>query len=234
MSSREDFHSNNRPAAGPTADRGPKLRAVLDPLDRVPEVIFGVLMAVSFTGSISVADAGRADIHTMIFAAFGCNIAWGLTDAVMYLLGVITERQRKVHLLRQLQATRDLREAHRLITDALPERLAAGVSPAVIEGLHRQLLGLTPPKTVLGLRDLRAALAIFLLVVVSTFPVVVPFLFLHDTALALRSSNLLALLTLFIGGYVLGKYAGASPWRYGTALTVAGAALMAAIIALGG
>jgi VIT1/CCC1 family predicted Fe2+/Mn2+ transporter len=75
---------------------------------------------------------------------------------------------------------------------------------------------------------------VFLLVVLATFPVVVPFMLLDQTAPAVRVSNLVALAMLFIAGWMLARYAGGTPWRGGAALAVTGAVLMAAIIALGG
>lgn len=46
-------------------------RRVLDPIDRVSEVLFGLIMVLTFTGSISVAEGGRESIHTMLFSAPG-------------------------------------------------------------------------------------------------------------------------------------------------------------------
>ncbi len=109
------------------ATEGEAKRAiVLDPLDRVSEVVFGVLMAMSFIGSLSVATAGSTEVRTMVSAALGCNLAWGLTDAVMFLIRKSTERHRKVALLKRLHAIQDLPAAHRLIASELPERLAPG------------------------------------------------------------------------------------------------------------
>lgn len=50
---------------------------VLDPIERVSEVIFGLLMAMTFIGALSVATAGREEIRTMMITALGCNLAWG-------------------------------------------------------------------------------------------------------------------------------------------------------------
>jgi len=55
---------------------------VLDPVERVSEVIFGLLMAMTFIGSINAATAGREEVRTMMLTALGCNLAWGLADAV--------------------------------------------------------------------------------------------------------------------------------------------------------
>ena len=193
-------------------------KRVLDPIERVSEVVFGVLMALSFTGALSVATAGREEVRTMMLTALGCNLAWGLTDAVMYLVGTVVERSRKVALLRRLVEAKGAEEAHRLISNALPERLIAAPLP----------------RSGLVWDDCAGALEVFGLVVLATFPVVIPFVFFHESQLALRISNGLAVATLFASGYILGRYAESSPWRFGLAMAAIGAVLVAAIIALGG
>lgn len=208
--------------------------SVLDPIDRASEIIFGVLMATTFTGSLSVATAGSQDIRTMMFAALGCNIAWGITDAVMYLVGIVTERHRQISLLKQLQATGDPQAGQRLIAKSLPDRLAAGASPVALEAIRKQLLTIKAPSSVLGKQDYAGALGVFVLVILSTFPVVIPFLFFSETAIALRLSNLLAIVTIFASGLVLGRYAGGKPWHYGLVMTAIGMVLVGIIIALGG
>lgn len=82
----------------------PRKWGVLEPIDRITEVIFGLLMAMTFIGSLSVATAGREEARLMLVAAFGCNLAWGLADAVIYLLRTWTERTRARTLLARLQA----------------------------------------------------------------------------------------------------------------------------------
>ena len=72
----------------------PSSGRVLDPVERVSEVIFGVLMAMTFIGALSVATGGREEVRTAMIAALGCNIAWGLVDAVMYVIAILTERTR--------------------------------------------------------------------------------------------------------------------------------------------
>jgi VIT1/CCC1 family predicted Fe2+/Mn2+ transporter len=141
----------------------------------------------------------------MLLTALGSNLAWGLTDAVMYLIGTATERRRKSGLLRRLHESRDKGEAHRLITDALPERLAAAAAEDTLEALRKRLVAAPVGSTGLGADDYASALGVFVLVVLATFPVVIPFIFIQESALALRMSNLLALATLFIGGYLLGR-----------------------------
>ena len=44
---------------------------LLDPVDRISEVLFGVIMAVTIVGSLSIATAGEAEVRTVMIAA-GC------------------------------------------------------------------------------------------------------------------------------------------------------------------
>ena len=106
----------------------------------------------------------------------------------------------------------------------------------VLEGMRRRLVELpsSPARSRLGVRDFKGAVGVFLLVVVATFPVVIPFFVFQQTAVALRVSNALSLVMLFAAGWALARYAGGSPWRGGAAMAVTGAALIGAIIALGG
>lgn len=213
-----------------------KRARVLDPVERVTEVIFGLLMAMTFTGTISVATAGQEAERTMMIAALGCNLAWGLADAVMYLLRTLIERVRNRTLRASLCGASDAATGQALIAEALPPRLAAVVGTDELESLRRRVLEYAsmPLQPRLGRDDFKGAVGVFLLVVFSTFPLVVPFLVLDQTVLAVRVSNLVGLGVLFIAGWVLAKYAGAKPWQGAIALAVTGAVLITAIIALGG
>ena len=70
------------------------VKRVLEPIDRVSEVLFGLIMVLTFTGSLSVAEAGRDDVRTMLIGALGCNLAWGIIDGVLYLMGCLAEKGR--------------------------------------------------------------------------------------------------------------------------------------------
>ena len=212
----------------------PRHAPVLDPIDRASEAIFGVLMAVSITGSLSAATAGREEIRTMLITALGCNLAWGLTDGVMYLIGATTEKHRRATLLRRIRETADTDAAHRLIAEELPDRLAGGAAPDTLEAIRKALVSTPDAGVALSARDLYAALGVFAIVVLATFPVVVPFVFMRNVAAAMRVSNGLAVATLYAYGHLLGRYTGGSPWRYGLVVAAIGVALVAVIMALGG
>ena len=91
-----------------------------------------------------------------------------------------------------------------------------------------------PDRPALGRDDALAAVAIFFIVVAATFPVVIPFAVIADVDTAKNVSRILALAMLFVGGLGLGRYAGYGSLRTGFVMAGLGAALVVAIIALGG
>src|SRR5687768_4736937 len=92
------------PATAPLAR--PPVR-LLDPIDRTSEILFGLIMVLTFTSAISVAEADHKDIRTILIAAIGCNLAWGLVDAVMYIITAMTERRRGLVALRGVRGAND-------------------------------------------------------------------------------------------------------------------------------
>lgn len=210
---------------------------VLEPYDRISEILFGLIMVLTFTGSLSAAEAGKAEIRTMLYAALGCNLAWGVIDAVMYLMSCLAERGSGLKTLRAVRATTDPENARRLIGGALPPLIASILEPAEFASIHQRLNQLPEPSGQVRLRakDYLGALAVFLLVFLSTFPVVVPFLCISTSAWrALRLSNLIAIAMLFVIGCAFGRCTGRSPLIMGIAMVLAGLVLVALTIALGG
>jgi len=216
-------------------DQGKKRGPLLDPLDRVSEVLFGLIMAVTIVGSISIATAGSDDVRTVMVAALGCNLAWGLVDAVMYLVRTVTERTRMRTLGKSVTGA-EPEAGRRIIESTLPPHLVALTGPDELEGMRRRLLALpSPTGMALERNDLLSALGIFLWVVVATFPVVVPFMLLANLATAMRASQGVALAMLFVTGVALGRHAGyRHPVRTGLWAALLGVALITAVVALGG
>jgi hypothetical protein len=211
-------------------------KRLLDPMERISEVLFGLIMVLGLTSSISVAKAGQGEVHTMLIGALGCNLAWGIIDGVFYLLSCLSERGRGIMALRALRKATDSREAERIIAGALPPLLASAVSPTGFEEIREKLNQLPDPPV--RLRPTKgewlAATGVFLLVFLSTFPVVTPFLFISEPRLALHISNGVAILMLFLTGYAFGRYVGRPAWRAGLWMVVLGGALVGITKALGG
>lgn len=209
---------------------------VLDTVDRVSETCFGLFMALTFVGAVSVVGAPEDAANTMFLTALGCNLAWGLVDAVMYLVRTLTERGRKLSLVRAVRGSNDPSDAIARLRKALPPALRTLVADSELETIRSRLARSTdwPEKPALGAQDYLAAAAIFLLVVLATFPVALPFILIPEVSTALLASRVLTLVMLFGAGLALGRYAGFGGWMAGLAMTVLGVALTVAIIFLGG
>ena len=211
-------------------------RRVLEPIERVSEVLFGLIMVLTFTGSLSAAEAGRAEIRTMLFGALGCNLAWGLIDGIMYLMACLSDRAGSLRTMRAVRSAKDAAAAHRRIADALPPVVADALQPDDYERVRQHLLQLPEPPRypVLRAQDWFGATAVLLWVFLCTFPVVLPFALMEDAMQALRLSNLIAIVLLFLTGVAFGRCAGLRAWLTGLVMVLLGAVLVAITIALGG
>lgn len=211
-------------------------KRVLEPHERISEVLFGLIMVLTFTGSLSVAEAGREDIRAMLIGALGCNLAWGIIDAVLYLMGCLAEKGSSLATLRAVREAASPQKAHRLIADAVPPAIAGVLESADLETLRQRLTQLPEPapEARLSAADWRGALGVFLLVFLSTFPVAVPFIFLQNATMALRVSNLIAIAMLYLTGYAYGRCVGRSPQLIGLSMVALGGVLVALTMALGG
>jgi VIT1/CCC1 family predicted Fe2+/Mn2+ transporter len=108
------------------------------------------------------------------------------------------------------------------------------VTTSEVESLSQRLRQVPEPTGLLERRDLAGALGVFLLVFLSTLPIVIPFVVLSNPSLAMRTSNGIAILMLFGMGWTLGTHAGRPGWRAGVFMVGVGLALVALTIALGG
>ena len=211
-------------------------KRVLEPYDRVSEVLFGLIMVLTFTGSLSIAEAGRENIHTMLIGALGCNLAWGIIDGVFYLMGCLAERGKGLRTLRAVRKATDPQMAHRLIAGVLPPLVSSILKPEELEAMRQRLKDLPEPpeRARLENNEWLGALGVFLLVFLSTFPVVIPFLFMWNAGLALRVSNLIAIAMLFFMGWAFGGLTGRRSWLMAVSMVVLGAILVGLTMALGG
>lgn len=211
-------------------------KRLLDPIDRISEILFGLIMALTFTGTLDAVSAGNEDVRMLLVGTIGCNIAWGLVDAVMFLVATLTERGRNLVTVRSVRSAPRVEDAHGIIGDALPPVVTSLMTPADLERLRVGLVDLPdlPARPWLEREDWLRAVAVFLLVFLSTFPVVIPFMFISDVSFALRTSNLVAIAMLFASGYTLARYGGYRPLLTGGSMVLLGVTLVGLAIALGG
>jgi VIT1/CCC1 family predicted Fe2+/Mn2+ transporter len=185
---------------------------------------------------VSVTNPGADQIRELFIGAFGCNVAWGMVDAVMFLVRTLADRGRLLTLVRAVQSSEDAQAGQRIIAESLSRPASELLSKAELEAVRGRVLAMTtlPGRPRLQRKDILAALAIFVIVVASTIPVVLPFLLIGDLGIAKHVSRIIALAMLFVGGLALGRYAGHSALRVGFMVAGLGTLLVVAINALGG
>jgi hypothetical protein len=211
-------------------------RHVIEPAERIAEVLFGLIMVLTFTGSLSVAESAGDDVRAMLVGALGCNLAWGVIDGLFYLMGCLAEKGRNLATYKAVLGAATPEEARRLIVDALPPVVATLLEPAELDALRDRAAKLPPPphRARLDLKDWWGAFGVFLLVFLATFPVAIPFMFIHTLGVAMRSSNAVAVAMLFIAGFAYGRIIHRSPVAIGVAMVFIGLVIVTFTIALGG
>jgi VIT family len=210
----------------------------LTPGERIAEVLFGLIMVLTFTGSLSVAEAGRAEVRTMLIGALGCNIAWGIIDGLFYLMDCLVQKGETIRVWREFKHAETPEAAYQVITGSgsLPPLIAKILTPVEFEVIRLRLMSLPESPEYPGLqkKEWFAALMVFFWVFSITFPVAVPFLVMHQVRRAMRFSNVIAIALLFASGFAFGRVAEYKPWITGLVMVLVGGALVFLTIALGG
>lgn len=211
----------------------------LAPGARMGEILFGLIMTLTFTLSAGVFfGGGPGAVEGLLLAAVGCNVAWGLIDAALYLLGQVFERSRLHRLRRAIAHSADAEASLALVASELDPMLAP-VTPAEHRlALYREIVQRVQseslPRVRLDWADARAAIAIFWSVFVASIPAAIPFLLIEDAWTALRVSNGILIALLFAVGYRWANYTSLNPWVFGSGLMLLGVVLVAIAIPLGG
>jgi VIT1/CCC1 family predicted Fe2+/Mn2+ transporter len=125
-----------------------------------------------------------------------------------------------------------------LISVELEDRLKPLTTIDEREQIHRLVLKLarrsdrTTPR--LQREDIFGGLAVCLMILLATLPILVPFLIVSNTMVAIRISNLTALAIQFWLGYAWARKVGINPFYVGAGVTSIGIILVLITIALGG
>lgn len=230
--------SPNTPSSG-TEPKASFVTRYLDPTESLSEVLFGLIMVLTFTlGAGLIVGESREATTQMLLGVLGCNVAWGLVDGVMYMMTGMLDRSRKARLIQSIQNAADEEDALAMVGRELDSGLEPITSPEERKRLYQAVLErlqhVKPERTRLTRDDIYGAIATFWLVFVSTIPAVVPFLLFRDRFTALRVSNGLLLTLLFLVGYRWARATHSNPWRVGSILLLSGLVLVGIVMALGG
>lgn len=218
---------------------------LLDPIDTLSEVIFSVLILLTFTLAFRIFIIGDGQpvtneyVKDLVWAALGAAIAWGIIDGIMYALFQVLGRSERHRLLWHIQAAHTADEAVSAIADEFDYMMEPITGEEQRRTLYEDILDhlrTSQPRAV-GLKreDLTGGLASVLIAILAVMPSFLPlFIFPSNYPLAIRLSNIVSFIVLFAAGYEWGRYTGMSRWRTGLLVMGVGALLVAVAIPLGG
>jgi VIT1/CCC1 family predicted Fe2+/Mn2+ transporter len=212
----------------------------LDPGSRMGEALFGLIMTLTFTlgAGMVIQEEGREGAREMLIGILGCNLAWGIIDGVLYVLGQVFERGRLRRIgvaVRQAVSEADARHAiaaelEEPFSNLLDDDARHRLYQAVAERVRRE----PPLADKVRREDVLGGLAAGLIVFACSFPALLPFLVLDDLHFALRISNAILLGLLFFVGWSAARHTMARPWVAGLVFLLLGTLLVAMAIPLGG
>jgi hypothetical protein len=212
----------------------------LDPGTRMGEVLFGLIMTLTFTlgAGLVIQEEGRAGAREMLVAILGCNLAWGLIDGVFYVLGQVFERGRLRRIGTTVRQTDSDALALQLVATELDETLVPLTDESERRRLYSSILqrlrGTASAPNRVRREDLLGGLASGWLVFACSIPAVIPFALMDDPERALRISNAILIGLLFVVGHRTARFTMAHPWVAGSVFALVGIGLVLIAIALGG
>lgn len=207
--------------------------------ERLGELLFGLIMTLTFTLTAGfVVGEEREAVRELLVATVGCNIAWGIIDGGLLVLGRAFDRGRFSRIGHVIRQTKSDDAALVAVAGELDETLEALTTPEHRTALYRDIVSRvrSEPHQPTGVRgeDWLAAFAVFWLVVFASVPAALPFVFIDEPWLALRVSNVILIALFFLIGYRWAGYTSINPWRAAFSLTLFGIVMVAAAIAFGG
>lgn len=216
-----------------------RLHRHIDPATSLGELLFGLIMTLTFTlaAGVIMQEEGREGAREMLIAVLGCNIAWGIIDAALYLSSSMLERGERRKLGQRMRGGTEA-EAMALLAERFDELLEDSVPAEERASLYGRIVkrvkSHAPREGGLTGSDWIAAFIVCVAVILPTFPAAAPFWLIEDLELALRVSNGILLALLYISGWAWARYTSATPWKVGLAFLAGGLALVLIAIPLGG
>ena len=242
MSMRSTFRTMHRaPSKGSLFDK------LIDPIDRLSETIFSILILLTFTLAFQIIrlsdspsyGSAALQMDDLLIGALGAIFAWGIIDGAMYALMSVFERGESHRLLQNIRAAENEQEAVDLIAadlDYILEPISEKKERQIFYTSVLDYLKDSQPRTIkLTGEDLIGAAAHVMVAILAVLPSLIPlFLVRGNDQLAIRISNLVSFILLFIAGYRWGKYTGINPLRTGLVLMTIAVVMVLVAILLGG
>lgn len=211
----------------------------LEPTTILNEAVFGLVMTLTFTlGAGLIVEEGPDATRALLIGVLGCNLAWGIIDGMILIMSGMLERSRQGQLILALRSTQRQDEKLTLVRAYIGPIFEPYVEAAEQDAIYRSALrrldGAMPERIRPRRDEVLGALTTAWLVFAASIPAVLPFLFMDDRFLALRTSNALLLCALFVVGYRWAQMTNSRPWVVGGSLMLTGLVMVLIAIPLGG
>ncbi|MET0987085.1 MAG: VIT family protein [Steroidobacteraceae bacterium] len=212
----------------------------LDPATSLSEVLFGLIMTLTFTlgAGLIIEEEGREGARQLLIATIGCNIAWGIIDAALFLAGQLFDRGRLRKVMESVRTASEGSSATAVVAGELDGLLENVTTAKERSDLYEKVVAnirSSPARTnQITKADVLGSLASFWLVFLASLPAALPFLVIDDARLALRVSNGVLLALLFFTGFRWARYTLGRPWVVGFCFLIGGIGMVWMAIALGG
>lgn len=243
MAARRANRTRHRPK--PDKPQEGFLAHLLDPIDRLAETIYSILVLLTFTLAFRIFHLAPGEavtseyVNELLAGAILAILAWGVIDGIVYVLTEVFERGEKHRILWYIESADTPEEAAEAVADELDFILEPITNESQRQSLYAEILDhlhdSEPQPIRLKREDLTGGAASVLIAVLAVLPSLLPFVILrNDHALAIRASNVVSFAVLFYSGYEWGKYTGTNPLRTGLVLVSVGVLLVAIAIPFGG
>ncbi|QJW99703.1 hypothetical protein FTUN_7326 [Frigoriglobus tundricola] len=211
----------------------------LEPAERLNEVLFGLIMVLIITlGAGALVAKGEDETEDLLKSVIGCNVAWGVIQGWMFVIDAVFERGRRARLFDAVRHDPDAERARAAVREEIDPDLEPFTSDEARAALARDTVRTVKGTEIESTRttrdDLWGAVAVFILVSATTIPAVVPFLLIDNVRLALRVSNGLLLILLFLTGFRWAALTNINRWRFGFSVMLGGVVMVAIAEVLGG
>lgn len=207
--------------------------------ERLGELLFGLITTLTFTLTAGfIVGEYKEAVRQFLIATVGCNVAWGIIDGGLLVLGRVFDRGRSARVGRAIRSSGGTEDAVHAVATELDDILVPVTIPEGRCALYLEIVRRTwaarPRRTGVRGDDWLAAFAVFCLVVFASSPAALPFALIAEPWIALCVSNAVLLALFFVIGYLWAGYTTIKPWRAATVLTLSGVFMVATAITLGG
>jgi hypothetical protein len=210
----------------------------LTPSERLSQALYSLILVLTVISAVEITiSRDQQTSSTLLFAALGTSVAWGMVDAVVYVLTGLHERNHHVRVVSRVKKRPKI-DAIRQIEDELEDSLIGVLDieerDRIVEQVYSTMHNATPKRQGVTKDDVLGGIASFLISFIIVLPPVMPFILTLPLDYAIRLSNFIAVAMLFIVGYVSGGMGGMNRVRWALTITVLGVVIVLVTILLGG